>query len=46
MQEGRKAAGLEEASHIAKSSPVLRALGFGGVDLAADLRATFGFTMP
>ncbi len=35
------AAGLEEATRIAKSTPVLRALGFGGVDLAADLRATF-----
>jgi len=37
------AAGLEEAARIARATPVLRALGFGGVDLAADLRATFGW---
>ncbi|MBL8381852.1 MAG: CoA ester lyase [Burkholderiales bacterium] len=35
------AVGLEEAARIARATPMLRALGFGGVDLAADLRATF-----
>ena len=35
------AAGLEEAARIARATPMLRGLGFGGVDLAADLRASF-----
>ena len=37
------AAGLEEAARIARATPMLRALGFGGVDLAADLRASFSW---
>lgn len=35
------AAGLEHATAIAGASPMLRALAYGGVDLAADLRAEF-----
>lgn len=35
------AVGLEEAARIARATPMLRALGFGGADLAADLRASF-----
>ena len=37
------AAGLEEAARIARATPMLRGLGFGGVDLAADLRASFSW---
>ena len=35
------AVGLEEAARVARATPMLRALGFGGADLAADLRASF-----
>ena len=37
------AVGLEEAARIARATPMLRALGFGGADLAADLRASFAW---
>jgi citrate lyase beta subunit len=37
------AVGLEEAPAIARASPMVKAMAFGGADLAADLRATFGW---
>ena len=37
------APGLEQAMRIARASPMLKAMAFGGVDLAADLRATLAW---
>jgi citrate lyase beta subunit len=36
-------AGLEHAVAIARASPLLKALGFGGADLSAELRAAFAW---